>query len=221
MNNFEEKVYKLISREIEVSNFEKWVYSEKELEKILTNDDYLELVSLNYTTPSSLYEAEKILKKHIEIEKYHEWYLRNILQKIIERPDNVYKYIVETYDLYCNGYNFLDNLGIGYGLGIEVPHSSYSAQSWGNLESIEQKELIDNYYPNIKKEAEKVIDWLDSKKIILTGYSGDFQGIEYKDNRNQEEKETANYGITTPKKNTENTSPLFVRILRKVLKIKD
>ncbi len=154
LNTFEEKTYKLISREVEISDFEKWIYSEKKLEKLLTYDDYLELISLTYTTPSTLYEAEKILKKYIKIEKYHEWYLRKILQKIIEHPSNVYKYISQTYDMYCDGYYFLENIGIGYGLSIEVPPSSYSAQTWEELEPIEQKVLVNSYYPNIQKEAD-------------------------------------------------------------------
>ena len=221
MNNFEEKTYKLISRKVEISDFEKWVYSEKELEKLLTYDDYLALISLSYTTPSTLYEAEKILKKYIKIEKYHEWYLRKILQKIIERPNNVYKYISQTYDMYCDGYYFLENLGIGYGLSIEVPPSCYSAQSWENLEPIEQKILVGTYYPSVQKEAEKVIYWLDSKKIVLTGHSGDYQGIEYKDNRKPEEKEITGYKKITPQKKTENSPQQFFTFLRKLLNLKN
>ena len=193
MNTNTEKIYKLISREVQIKDFEKWVYSEKSLDKFLTNDDYLELISLNYTTPSTLYEAEKILKKYINIEKYHEWYLRNLLKMIIERPNNVYKYIAETYDMYCSGYYFLENLGLSYGLNIEAPHGSSNAQSWNELQLEEQKKLIDSFYPEIKIEAQKVIDWLDSKKIVLTGHSGEYQGIEYEDNRTQKEMALTSY----------------------------
>ncbi len=217
MNIFEEKTYKLISREVEISDFEKWIYSEKKLEKLLTYDDYLELISLSYTTPSTLYEAEKILKKYIKIEKYHEWYLRKILQKIIERPSNVYKYISQTYDMYCDGYYFLENLGIGYGLSIEVPSSSYSVQTWEELEPIEQKVLVSSYYPSVQKEAEKVIYWLDSKKIVLTGHSGEYQGIVYTDNRSPEEKKVTCCMKIAPQKHIKSTPPRFFAFLRNLL----
>ena len=65
MNNFDLTVFKLIAREIEISKFEKWVYEERKLEGILTPDEYLELISQAYKQPSSLYEAEKILKRYV------------------------------------------------------------------------------------------------------------------------------------------------------------
>ena len=220
MNSITEKIYKLISHEVEIKDFEKWVYSEKALEKLLTNDDYLELISLSYTTPSTLYEAEKILKKYIKIEKYHEWYLRNLLKVIIERSNNVCKYIAETYDMYCSGYYFLDNLGIVYGLSIKVPHSCFNAQSWEELQLAEQTKLIDSFYPEIKKEAQKVIGWLDSKKIALTGHSGEYQGIEYEDNRTLKEKASTSNTETIVQENTMSTLSHFFSFLRKLFKIK-
>ena len=82
MNKFELIIYKLIAREIEINEFEQWVYSEKDLESLLSSDEYLDLISLTYKQPSSLYEAEKILRPRIDIGKYYDWYLRRILQKV-------------------------------------------------------------------------------------------------------------------------------------------
>jgi hypothetical protein len=93
LNKYELIIYKLIAREVEIHEFELWVYSEKELESFLGSDEYLDLISLAYKQPSSLYEAEKILKPHIDIGKYYEWYLRRILQKVIDRPVDAHKYI--------------------------------------------------------------------------------------------------------------------------------
>lgn len=183
LNNIDTIIFKLISKKIKIKDFEKWVYSEKKLEKLITPNDFLELISLRYTTPSALYDAEKILKKYINIGKYYEWELRKTLQQIIDRPSNVHEYIAQCYDLYCDGYYFLENLGLGYGLGIEVPPASYSAQSWNKLTPKDQIILIESYYPQVKKEAKKVIYWLDSKEILLTGHNGEYQGIEYNDNR--------------------------------------
>ncbi|MEL7408268.1 MAG: hypothetical protein AAFN00_15140, partial [Cyanobacteria bacterium J06558_2] len=76
MTDFQLAVYKLIAQEYELARFEAWVYSDKELERILSSDEYLEIISLNYKNASSLYEAQKILKRHINIGKYHEWFMR-------------------------------------------------------------------------------------------------------------------------------------------------
>lgn len=200
LNKFELIIYKLISREIEIKEFEQWVYSEKDLESLLSSDEYLDLISLGYKQPSSLYEAEKILKPHIDIGMYYEWYLRRVLQKVIEHPIDAHKYIEQCYDMYCDGYGFLDNLGLGYGLAVTVPPSEYNADSWHKLESTDQKKLIESFYPSVREEAEKVVSWLDTGKIVFTGHDGDFQGIQYTDYRRSEEKEPTGYRVATPTK---------------------
>ena len=81
----------------------------------------MELISLEYKAPSDLYEAEKILLKVVDEGKYYEWNLRRILEQVIKETGGSSKYIQLCYELYCDGYNFLDNLGLGYGLSITVP----------------------------------------------------------------------------------------------------
>ncbi|MBM9518602.1 hypothetical protein JWG39_02070 [Desulforhopalus vacuolatus] len=195
MKNFEIIVYRLIAGETQIEEFEQWVYSEKKLEQILTSDDYLNLISLSYKQPSSLYEAEKILKRYVDIGKYYEWSLRRVLEKVIDHSENASRYIEKCYDLYCDGYNFLDNLGLGYGLSVVVPPADY-------IEENEQSRLIDGFYPAVAEEASKVIGWLNSGKIVITGHDGSYQGIEYNDNRTLQEKEPTSYKISSPKKRT-------------------
>lgn len=193
MSEFELTIYKLLSKEIEQSDFEQWVYSEKKLSETLTSDEYLELISLNFKTPSSLYDAGKILQKYIQIEKYYEWKLKNVLQKIVSRPPDAHKYIEQCYDLYCDGYYFLDDLGMGYGLAVTVPSNEDKGRASQELNAREQQQLIDKFYPGVADEARKVISWLDSGKIILTGHSEEYQGIEYQDNRTAIEKLPTRY----------------------------
>jgi len=186
LNPVELVFFKLVSHEIELLEFEKWVYSESKLEEILSSNDYLELISINYKTPSGLYEAEKVLSSYFSMGKYYEWNIRNILQKITEKPNDVHKYIEQCYDLYCDGFDFMDNLGMGYGLGLTCPDY--------------YNEKVDDYYPQILGEVEKVLEWLDNGKIVITGHSGEYQGIEYEDNRSVEEKEPTGYKVQESKK---------------------
>lgn len=71
------------------------------------------------------------------------------------------------YDLYCHGFGLLDNLGLGYGLNIKVPPSSYNAESWSELTSSEQLKLIDNLYPAVAEEAKKFSTGLMKVKLSL------------------------------------------------------
>ncbi|CAM4188501.1 hypothetical protein [Pseudoalteromonas byunsanensis] len=186
MHPVELTFYKLVSKEIELSDFENWVYTETTLEQTLNSDDYLEIISINYKTPSGLYEAQKVLSKYFSMGKYYEWSIRNILHKIIAKPDDVHKYIEQCYDLYCEGFGFMDNLGLGYGLGLTCPDGF--------------NDKVEEFYPHITEEAERVLLWLDTGKIIITGHSGEYQGIEYDDNRSPKEKEPTGYKIQKSKK---------------------
>jgi len=104
------------------------------------------------------------------------------------------------YDSYCNGYSFLDNLGLGYGLAIEVPSQ---ADSWNKLTSEQQENLLTSFYPNIENEIQKVIDWLNNNKVILTGTQDEYNHYEYIDNRTEEEKLSTAYKVKTVNTTTE------------------
>lgn len=56
-------------------------------------------------------------------------------------------------------------------------------------------------YPAVADEANRVLHWLDTRKIVITGHSGDYQGIQYKDDRSKEEPEPSAYDTVKPKKN--------------------
>jgi hypothetical protein len=99
------------------------------------------------------------------------------------------------YDLYCKGYYFLDNLGLGYGLAVEVPYSQ--ADSWEELTPEQQQTLLNDFYPDIKHEIKKVIGWLDAGKVILTGVQDEYQHYEYIDNRTEEEKQPTAYQVAS------------------------
>jgi hypothetical protein len=58
-------------------------------------------------------------------------------------------------------------LGLGYGLAVEVPYSQ--ADNRDDLSAEQQQELVASFYPRLDVELTKVIDWLNSGKIILTG----------------------------------------------------
>ncbi len=68
---------------------------------------------------------------------------------------------------------------MGYGLSVVCPDY--------------YNETVDDYYPQILGEVEQVTEWLNSGKIVITGHSGEYQGIEYDDHRSPEEKISTGY----------------------------
>ena len=99
------------------------------------------------------------------------------------------------YDFYCKGYNFFDNLGLGYGLAIEVPRiENTKADTWDELTQEQKSNLLDSFYPDLETEIKKVIYWLDNRKVILTGIKNQYNHFEYI------EKQPTGFKIVTMKK---------------------
>tara|TARA_Y100000588_G_C13762106_1_gene714465 strand:+ start:143 stop:496 length:354 start_codon:yes stop_codon:yes gene_type:complete len=114
-----------------------------------------------------------------------------------------------TYDLYCTGYNFLYNLGLGYGF-------AFTLKSWEHLTNAQKAKRIDEVYDVVKAEAELVTRWLDNKKIVLTGRTDEIGHHDYIDNRTPKEKELRPVKIARTKYNYMNFNRLC-RVLKRLL----
>lgn len=175
-----------------VLEFEKWLYNDKRLERILAAEDYLDLISYGYKGDRVKYGLYKLLEKHIDRGEYEKWKLLKLLNKALQRDDDLPQILMMFYHLYCKGYNFLDNLGLGYGLAVEVPTH---AESWDELTSEQQQSVINTFYPDIESEIRKVINWLGNGKVVLTGIEHEYSNYKYIDNRTEDEKLPTAYQI--------------------------
>ena len=144
-----------------------------------------------------------MIRKHIDISEYETWKLKKILFNTLERKNNYYDSILQFYDLYCKGYNFLDNLGIGYGLTLDCPYSEYGVDSYEELTQEQKDKVVDSFYPKIKFEIKKVLDWLDSDLIVIQSEYDSYGNLKITDNRLEADKEPTAYKIakTVDKKN--------------------
>ncbi len=181
-----------------VLEFEQWLYADKRLETILKADDYFDLISFGYKADNAKYGLFRLLEKHIDKGKLETRRIYTLLIKALNRDKELPEILMTFYDLYCKGYNFFDNLGLGYGLAIEVPRvKNTSADTWYELTKEQQHTLLDSFYPGLETEIKKVISWLDDGKVILTGIKDDYNHFEYIDNRNEIEKQPTGYKVAT------------------------
>jgi hypothetical protein len=177
-----------------VPEFETWLYANKTVENILSPQDYLELISLGYKSSTAKYDLCKLLDRLVDKREYENWRLTKMLTKALQRDKELPQLLMSFYDLYCKGYSFLDNLALGFGLAVEAPYSQ--ADNWDDLSVEKQQKLLAGFYPQLDTELEKVIDWLNSGKIILTGNKDQYnQYFDYVDNRSEEEKKPTAYKI--------------------------
>lgn len=172
--------FKFLSGEKPVNDFEGWVYAKSDLEAILGQEDYLNLISLDFSKTSNKYEIGKILERHINIGEFETWNLKNLLTKFISQSEDLDLMLYQFYNLCSRRFHFLSELGIDYGL-ILFYRSSEEYQP--KLTDLEKKKLLDSLVPGAREEAKKVLNWLDEGKIIITSEKDEFGYYIYIDNR--------------------------------------
>jgi hypothetical protein len=178
--------FKVYNEEISIGDFEQWLYGETELEGLLGDKYYLDLVSLNFKDRHIKHEMSKVIDSFLDFRLFEERKLRKILNDLINRTQDFAKSLIATYDLYCSGYNFFDNLGMGYGLTFANDFFDFS--DWTNLTDNQQNQRIEKIYGGVKKEAGLVLEWINCGKIILTGEVDEIDHYEYIDKRTETER---------------------------------
>ncbi len=176
--------FKTLKGETPIQEFEQWLYSSKELEPIVPEDEYLDFISLSYKASGASHELAKLLRKHIDLGKYETWKLRNLLSGVMKREGDYVAGIIKFYDLYCKGYYFLDCLAFRYGLPLDSDTYRIGERKF---------EVAARFYPAIEADIQRVLDLLDSGRIRLTGEADDMGYLKFADSRSREEIEDAAY----------------------------
>lgn len=190
LNEIESKYFDLMGEKISVKEFENWVYETKWLESELTEDEYTDLISLNYGTSNSKYEIGKILRDRFDEGKFESVKMVELLTSIIERDGKEGESLTRMYDLYCRGYYFLEDLGLGIGLFIEVPNK-FGVEYYHELNEKQKKELVNSVYTPAKELAIELKKWILNGDLKLTGErESELNRWQYIDNRTEEDKKS-------------------------------
>ncbi|MEI6602596.1 MAG: hypothetical protein WCL54_03820 [Clostridia bacterium] len=185
---FDKFCYDLYYGDLEINKFEKWVYESSKLESLISSDQYLELISLNYQSRDIKHQIEKILKNHIDYGYLEKKRIIEQLNKSLQSREALPQILQWFYYMYCHGYYFLFDIGIGYGLTCVVPPSKYKVETWEELNQEEKDQIIESFYPQIESDIYRALSWIKEDKIVLTGTKDDMNRWEFIDNRTDEEK---------------------------------
>jgi hypothetical protein len=169
------KFYSVLRGSFNLIEFEKWIYDVDDdiIDKHFGSGFYFELASLNYRDKYVINKLEKLLFTKIPFGRFEKMKIKDILESIILDKDNFVELIEELYDLYCDGYSFLEYLGLSYVYyGMPRENETYSFSEQSRL--------------NLKSEAQRILSFLNNGKIVITGE------YEYVDNRTEEEKNQSN-----------------------------
>lgn len=178
--------FKYYNDEITVSDFERWVYANKDLEQYLDNETYTKLISLNFKDKYIKHEMGKTIDIYLDFGKYEERKLIKVLTDLVDRTNSFTKSLIETYELYCSGYDFFNNLAFGYGLTFSEDFYDYN--DWEKLTHEEKTNRIDEVYHGVKSEASLILMWFDEGVITPTGEVDEVGHFEFIDKRTDIEK---------------------------------
>jgi hypothetical protein len=153
---------------MQIDEFENWVYQSHELEEVLDEANYLSLISFEYKQKGARLELVELLSGFVDAGEYETARIRNLLTEALRKNERFPGILMELYDLYCKGYDFLQVLGIDYGLKVKVPQETGYWGNWSDLTAKQQLKLLEGFSP-VDGELKKVISWIDDKKILLTG----------------------------------------------------
>lgn len=175
-----EYIFRLIDDEVTRDELENWSYTATGLEDLL-GAKYIDLISLDYTSEGVVIEAKNLLSTHIDQGEYLDWHLRKNLNAILQRPENVHINIYHLYDLYCQGFEFLQALALDFCIYIGYPAGKISVSSrlvWADLSARQKDDLVNSLYPEIIEHAIRVIDCLNDGSIRIIGYLAENVGLE-------------------------------------------
>ena len=181
--------YNVMQGELPMQVFEQWVYNHVALEQELSPDEYLALISFNYKQAGAKYELFKLLGRYVSLGAYETHKIKQLLAKAKVRNSVLPRVLEQLYDLYCNGYDFLENIGMGYGLTMTYL-TNYGGKHWSNLTGEQLTAMVAAIPSSLAAEVDHIEQWLDTGKIILTGERDELGQYNYIDHRTMTERNT-------------------------------
>lgn len=201
------KFYSVLIADISLSEFEQWLYADKELEQYMSAEDYLEIISLDYREKSTKYALWKLLKTQIDIGDFETYKLLRLLREAKQKNKRLPAILAEFYDLYCRGYEFLRDLGLGMGLSIVEPVTKgYTAGGWQALSADQQNRHLESLSPLLEECITDLLMQLEARKIVLTGELDENGFYVYKDFRTEAEKKSK-YWLPVTEQNLDKITP--------------
>ena len=172
----EKQIHQVLTKKISLKAFEQWLYEDNVLES-RNPDLYLELISFDYSSEDGFYDN---FAKYVHFHKFEADQIKAYLYSIINRDQKCGDAIWTMYELYCQGYGFLQKLGLIYGLCLlDCSYPVSLADGSANI--------IDKLYPSIIEDAKNILHWLEEDKIVFKGQDNGYGVFEYDDLRNEVE----------------------------------
>ena len=178
---------------MELTEFEVWIYATSEQETTLSTDDYLAVISLNYSSPWALHELRKLLTSYINWGDARRWELQEVLQAIVHgsEPDTFLAAIISTFTLLCAGYKFLSEIA-HHGVNADNDFGWDPEKKWGKMTERQKQHYLAQFYPDVQIQAICLFSELASGAIMIH-QSAPEEEVTFTDNRNPMDHQAASF----------------------------
>jgi hypothetical protein len=143
-------------KDVDLLEFEQWVYEHDELEELL-GKQYFQFIAINYKDKFAREEIEKIISKIINPSEFEEERIKLLLNKLIASDTETMEIMEKIYEEYCNGYSFLRYIALTYITTSDV----YREEMKSNPEKIKL------YRAEIIHEAKRILGFLERHEIKI------------------------------------------------------
>ena len=82
MENLKNKIFRTIEKEIELQEFEEWLYKQNDLSERMDEDLVLELFSFNYNQKGANYEFNRKFIEYYNQEEFTNWKILSHAQEL-------------------------------------------------------------------------------------------------------------------------------------------
>ena len=172
------KIHQALTKKISLQLFEQWLYQDNVL-KSSNPDLYFELISFDYSSEDSFKDYYDSFARYVHFYKFEADRIKEYLYSIINRDEDCGDAIHEMYHLYHDGYEFLERLGMAYGVRLTDYDTS--------IPNDELNDILNDFYPDIISNAKNVLGWLEESKIVFKGQGDSYDVFEYDDLRSEAE----------------------------------
>ena len=183
-SNISTQFYRFHEGTLSLADFEQWLYEkEAAVAAEVSPELHQQLLQFNYRSKYAEAEFHKLFIAPMDWQCYEYWRLYRLLDSIIQKDAFYADSLASVYELYCQGYTFLEQLALGYGLRL-VAGFDREITDWQKVPEVDKLRLLGHDYEKVATAAEQVKNWLKKEQIVLTGKRyGELNRLEFEDKR--------------------------------------
>jgi RNAse (barnase) inhibitor barstar len=158
--------YQFLIDEISKESFESWVYESKELESIIPNDYYNDLIAFNFKSRELKNYIKSVVKKHFDWKEFEKWRTIEILKKIKSGKIEIVLATRKLRQLYLEQEEEIKRpfLSIGLAIGYESELDNCPIETecelWNSDTLKRQLEPVEWYRKRILEDVDKELSEL-------------------------------------------------------------